>query len=639
MMLTRKPFAREARWLVGVGGLLLVMGGPVVLAQERDTAMLDPAAAETPAFVSTLVRTIETSTWPLPATNPAGIVYLPDSNSLLINDSEIDEPPTSSQVNLFEFRLDGSLPLLNTWSTLAFSDEPTGLTLNPHNGHLFIADDTGTPRTIYELEPGSDGQFGTDDDLVSPYNVRHIAADMDPEGIAYAAELRVLFIADGQNSRVFRIAPGENGVFEGVPPVGDDEATSFDTVALGLQEPKGIEYDPATGHLLLVGRSRTLLYEVTTRGELVQTIDISAALPHNPEGLTLAPSSVDPAVMNIYITATGVDNDADPNENDGMIYEMTLPETWKQAVILISGSSSGWAKGLAFDDEDIVAYDGGTGQWHLFFDGSDVFGGPEGAANDVDVNAFTLLDEGHPLPTILMSFSLMTWLPKLGWVYPQDIVKFVPTSLGSTTAGALSLYFDGSRAGFSTRGERIDAIGFTPDGRLVLSTSGDFSVGEVSGRGEDLLVRSRNGNQWQIYFEGADIGLGEANEDIWGVWIDAQGNLYLTTKGQSHVPGLVGDSHDILLCTNRRVTPNSSCDAFTRYWDGDAAGLYVASIDGLAMTSRATLTSLPSYPLSGFARMTKPDGEFPYDAADDVAEADFDVEEQLQRLFVPRLYK
>src|SRR5690606_40631285 len=102
----------------------------------------------------------ETSTWPLPDTNPAGIVYLPDSNSLLINDSEIDEPPTSSQVNLFEFRLDGSLPLFNTWSTLAFSDEPTGLTLNPHNGHLFIADDTGTPRTIYELEPGSDGQFG-----------------------------------------------------------------------------------------------------------------------------------------------------------------------------------------------------------------------------------------------------------------------------------------------------------------------------------------------------------------------------------------------------------------------------------------------------------------------------------------------
>ncbi len=64
---------------------------------------------------------------------------------------------------------------------------------------------------------------------------------------------------------------------------------------------------------------------MTTGGTLVQMIDVSAAHPGQPAGLAYAPSSVNPSVMNVYIAARGVDNDFDPNENDGKIYEVTTP--------------------------------------------------------------------------------------------------------------------------------------------------------------------------------------------------------------------------------------------------------------------------------------------------------------------------
>jgi hypothetical protein len=63
---------------------------------------------------------------------------------------------------------------------------------------------------------------------------------------------------------------------------------------------------------------------VTPTGELVGTLDISAAGAKKPAGLALAPSSVDPNQMSLYIVDRGVDNNSNPNENDGKVYEFQL---------------------------------------------------------------------------------------------------------------------------------------------------------------------------------------------------------------------------------------------------------------------------------------------------------------------------
>ncbi|NLD75411.1 MAG: DNRLRE domain-containing protein, partial [Acidimicrobiales bacterium] len=146
----------------------------------------------------------------------------------------------------------------------------------------------------------------------------------DPEGLAYDPASGVLYIADGVNREIYRVHPGPNGVFDGIPPAGDDQVTQFDTLAFGLDDPEGLAYDPVSGHLFGVGRVRGVLYEMTTSGSLVRTIDISAADARSQAGLELAPCSQDVARSCLYMVDRGVDNDSDPNENDGKLYELDL---------------------------------------------------------------------------------------------------------------------------------------------------------------------------------------------------------------------------------------------------------------------------------------------------------------------------
>ena len=126
-------------------------------------------------------------------------------------------------------------------------------------------------------------------------------------------------------------------------------------------------------------------------------------------------------------------------------------------------------------------------------------------------------------------------------------MRFVPTSTGNTTAGAFEWYFDASDVGLSTNDEDIDAIGFTADGKLVISTLGTVSVTGVSGDDEDLLVFTATqlgqttSGTWAMYFDGSDVGLSTStNEDVNGVWIDpGNGQIYLTTVGAFAVTGVI----------------------------------------------------------------------------------------------------
>src|SRR5690606_30053112 len=153
-------------------------------------------------------------------------------------------------------------------------DEPTGADVNPSNLHLFIADDTGT-RSVYEVDPGPDSLYNTPDDTVTFFRTANYDS-RDPEGIAYATDgTGVLYIVDGVNNEVYRVSPGANGLFDGVPPTGDDVVTSFDTAGHGLTDPEGIAFNPINGHLYAIGRPASTLFEFTTSGSLVQTIDVS----------------------------------------------------------------------------------------------------------------------------------------------------------------------------------------------------------------------------------------------------------------------------------------------------------------------------------------------------------------------------
>ncbi|MEM9483740.1 MAG: hypothetical protein AAGA83_08615 [Cyanobacteria bacterium P01_F01_bin.116] len=602
---------------------------------------------------ASLVKTTNTSAFSPASPDPAGITYVNTSSSLLLADSEVNETPLFTGDNLFKTTLSGNL--IETDSTVSFSNEPTGITFNPTNGHYFIVDDDRD--RLFELN----SQF----QVVNEVDTR-LFNSFDPEGVTYVESSGTLFIADGLGAEVYHVTT--DGVL----------ISSFDTASLGFIDPEGIAHNSINDHLYLVGGGNNSVAEITTSGTLVQTIDISAANPVKPAGLTFAPGSSNPNETALYIVDRGVDNNADPTENDGKIYEFSIglagpgnqppvvnagsnqslttltvtldgtvsddgsptppgaiTSVWSQLsgpgtatfgnandedttvtfsdfgtytlqleasdgefstndqiqitvsdptlsdFIYVSTKTNGTVGGVAYADEDILLYDSGTDAWSLFFDGSDVgLGG-----GSIDVQAFHINTDG----SILLSLNKDTTVPDVGLVDDSDILRFVPTATGSNTAGTFELYFDGSDVGLTTSGEDIDAIGFTPDDRLVISTKGSSSVDNFSTKDEDLLVFNdtslgeNTSGTWELYFDGSDVGLSDASgEDVNATWIDTNGDIYLSTVGAYDALGVSGDGADIFSFAPNSLGTNTNGN-FNPFFDGSVNGLSSQVIDGFTI--------------------------------------------------------
>ncbi|KAA3663377.1 MAG: hypothetical protein DWQ04_10805 [Chloroflexi bacterium] len=195
------------------------------------------------------------------------------------------------------------------------------------------------------------------------------------------------------------------------------------------------------------------------------------------------------------------------------------------------------------------------------------------------------MDDG----SILMTFNRLFTLSGVGEIDDSDIVQFIPTTTGPSTAGSFNFAFDGSDVGLTSNGEDIDAIGMAPDGRFVISTVGSFSVSGVSGKDEDLLIFNSisfgpsTSGSFDLYFDGSDVGLTTRSEDVNGTWIDVTtGEIYLTTTGDFSIPAINGDRSDIFICVPSSLGSSTSC-TFSLFWDGSANGFGGEKLDGFSI--------------------------------------------------------
>ena len=294
-------------------------------------------------------------------------------------------------------------------------------------------------------------------------------------------------------------------------------------------------------------------------------------------GATVAHVYASAGTYTVTLTATD-----DSGAMDTDVQSLTVSEATPVDIIYVSSSSSGNV-GFAFRDEDILAYDTSTDTWSMFFDGSEVGLGGRG----VDIDAFYIMED----QSLLLSLATAATVPDLDNIDDSDIVRFVPSS-PDYSAGSYEWYLDGSDVGLTKNGEDVDAIGFAPDGRLLISTSGNFSGPGVSGRDEDLVAFSptelgqETGGTWALYFDGSDVGLADSSyEDLWGTWVDpTTGEIYLTTKGTFSVSGVSGDGADIFVCASGTLGSSTAC-AFGPglYWNGSAHGFGSERLDAFAI--------------------------------------------------------
>jgi hypothetical protein len=344
-------------------------------------------AAAAPVVSGTLVKTIQTSQFNPPSPDPAGITYLPSRDRLEISDSEVEEMPIFQGKNLFEITRAGGLT--GTGVTTAYTKEPTGLGFKPSDGTLFISDDN--PDKVFLVRPGGDGRYGTSDDLRSNISTSAFGST-DPEDVAYDTNQGHLFVSDGLGREVYDVNP-VNGIFGD----GNDVVTHFDVAQYGVLDNEGIDLDAPRDAIVLADRAGKRVYELTRSGALTRTITLAAASPKNIADVVVAKSSSG-TTRNYWIVDRMVDNNTDPNENDGRLYEISAPSSDSPPTVTITSPANGARVAGTVTITANASDDKGVTQVQ-FFDGTTSIGTDTNGADgwSVSWNTTTTADGAHTI--------------------------------------------------------------------------------------------------------------------------------------------------------------------------------------------------------------------------------------------------
>lgn len=249
-----------------------------------------------------VVRVINTTGYP--SSDPSGLAYLPDSGTMLLSDSEIEETPFFQNANLYELTLSGQK--LAGYNLTSFTGEPTGVVYHPGRGTLFISDDD--KRRVFEAD-----FMGSSLVLLSSFSTTTFGSG-DPEDVTVNPATGNLFIVDGAGGRVYETTPAGALV------------SSFALPAV-VQDGEGIFYNAASNTFFVMSGKDDAIFEVAPGGALLSNLGLQHVEAQYGEltlkSVLLAPTSDvtdDPAKLHIYIGDYGSDE-----ANDGRLFELTLP--------------------------------------------------------------------------------------------------------------------------------------------------------------------------------------------------------------------------------------------------------------------------------------------------------------------------
>ena len=236
--------------------------------------------------------------------DPSGIAWIPSLNQFFVADSEHDETPYNSLINMWALRPDGTD--VRNYSLEGFTKEPTGLGYDPNNGFLYISDDS--KAGVFWVDPANPTvKLGFFDTKLLGYQ--------DTEDLKIDPLTGHIFEVDGELMQLIELTT--TGQFVDSRPLPsimkDAEALAYD--------PRHDVFFVSSGH-----ETSHNIYVVDPLGNVLDTITaLSSYSGTKVKGLELAPSSDpnDGNQLSLYVCDYGADQ-----VNDGRIFEIHLPPDW-----------------------------------------------------------------------------------------------------------------------------------------------------------------------------------------------------------------------------------------------------------------------------------------------------------------------
>lgn len=260
----------------------------------------------------------------VPAIDPAGIAVHPGTGNLFIVDAEIDEVVAvwnSVRKNLFETTPRGEF--VRAWNLAdgavypKLNKEPVGATFCNDGQYLFITNDDPDATMLWVYEPVGDTLALADTvDFIPP-------PGKDFEGIGCDPATNDLIILDS-SERLWIRAAWEKGkgltIKERVYPHNSSNSRNIP------KDPEGVDIDPLSQNYFVISSPDLAIFEFDRTGEFVTKFDLSGLNPKPvaPQGLEFGRSSNGDGRMSLYIADGGVDNNVNPAERDGFIYELAV---------------------------------------------------------------------------------------------------------------------------------------------------------------------------------------------------------------------------------------------------------------------------------------------------------------------------
>ena len=191
--------------------------------------------------------------------------------------------------------------------------------------------------------------------------------------------------------------------------------------------------------------------------------------------------------------------------------------------LILSTTSTETLGGLELLDGDLANYNRESDFSTLFLSES-LF-----SANE-DIDAVSILSNGN----IILSTTSDAILGGLNFS-GSDLVEYNPLT------DMAALLFDGRLLG---KHKRTNAAHVRENGNIVLSTTGNASLGSIRFGKDDLVEYNPTTDSAWVIFEGANI-FDKNNENVDAIYLFDNGNALLSTTGSSSIGGVKFEDGDL----------------------------------------------------------------------------------------------